>query len=133
MVRNLAKKLGIDLFKIKGTGAGGRTTEEDVRGAAQSVKKDSKDRHGLIERVPIKGVRKAIARNLLLSQKNSAFVTGMDDADITELWNLKAREKPAPTKGHTPYSYAVFHKGGRARPHQSILISTRALTRRQRR
>lgn len=98
MVRNLAKKLGIDLFKIKGTGAGGRTTEEDVRSAAQSVKKETKDRHGLIERVPIKGVRKAIARNLLLSQKNSAFVTGMDDADITELWNLKAREKTGADK-----------------------------------
>ena len=39
MVRNLAKKLGIDLLKIKGTGAGGRTTEEDVRSVAQSVKK----------------------------------------------------------------------------------------------
>ncbi|MEK7313206.1 MAG: dihydrolipoamide acetyltransferase family protein [Deltaproteobacteria bacterium] len=98
MVRNLAKKLGIDLLKIKGTGAGGRTTEEDVRSVAQSVKKETKDRHGLIERVPIKGVRKAIARNLLLSQKNSAFVTGMDDADITELWNLKAREKTGADK-----------------------------------
>ena len=48
--------------------------------------------------MPIKGVRKAIARNLLLSQKNSAFVTGMDDADITELWNLKAREKTGADK-----------------------------------
>ena len=98
MVRNLAKKLGIDLLDIKGTGPGGRTTEEDVRSAAQSVKKETTDRHGSIERVPIKGVRKAIAKNLLLSQKNSAFVTGMDDADITELWNLKAREKTGADK-----------------------------------
>ncbi|MFZ3072986.1 MAG: dihydrolipoamide acetyltransferase family protein [Thermodesulfobacteriota bacterium] len=98
MVRNLAKRLGIDLLKIKGTGAGGRTTEEDVRGFAQSVKKETKDRHGSIERVPIKGVRKAIAKNLLLSQKNAAFVTGMDDADITDLWNLKAREKTGADK-----------------------------------
>src|SRR3989304_10563353 len=35
MVRNLAKKLGINLLDIKGNGPGGRTTEEDVRSAAQ--------------------------------------------------------------------------------------------------
>ncbi len=92
-VRSLAKKLGVDITRIHGTGPGGSITEEDVRGAVGEVKKETEDRYGTVERVPIKGVRKSIARNLLMSLRTAAFVTGMDDADITELWHLREKEK----------------------------------------
>lgn len=51
------------------------------------------DRYGPVERIPIKGVRRTIARNLMASQEKTAFVTGMDEADVTELWDLRKREK----------------------------------------
>lgn len=42
--------------------------------------------------VPLRGVRHAVARNVMASQRNTAFVTGMEEADITELWELRRRE-----------------------------------------
>lgn len=116
--RALAKKLGVDLAIVNGTGPGGLVTEKDVQAASvgkqaaappaakaeEKVEKKAEeprearppgpgtDKYGAIEIVPIRGVRRAIARNLMASQKNTAFVTGMDDADVTELWNLRKRE-----------------------------------------
>lgn len=115
--RALAKKLGVDLANVAGTGPGGLVTEKDVQAASEGKQappekpkaeekveakaeepKEARpagpgqDKYGAIEVVPIKGVRRAIAKNLMASQKNSAFVTGMDDADVTELYNLRKRE-----------------------------------------
>ncbi|MEE9615186.1 MAG: dihydrolipoamide acetyltransferase family protein [Thermodesulfobacteriota bacterium] len=95
-VRSLAKKLGVDLKGISGTGPGGAITEDDVRGGSEAARKEARDRFGPVERVPMKGVRKSIARNLKLSQERTAFVTGMDDADVTRLWDLREREKDVP-------------------------------------
>ena len=99
--RSLAKKLGMDISDVKGTGPGGAVTEKDVTAAsvgkgaekaAEARETLGPDRFGPVERVAIKGVRKAIVKNLLASQRKAAFVTGMDDADVTELWNLRERE-----------------------------------------
>jgi len=114
--RALAKKLGVLLANVTGTGPGGLVTEKDVQAASEGkpappekpkaeerieAKAEEpearpvgpgQDKYGAIEIVPIRGVRRAIARNLMASQKNTAFVTGMDDADVTELWNLRKRE-----------------------------------------
>lgn len=93
VVRTLAKKLGVHIENIKGTGSGGRITEEDVLKVSGKIKDISKDQFGTIEKVPIKGVRRSIAKNLLSSMRTAAFVTGMDDADVTELWNIREKEK----------------------------------------
>ncbi len=120
--RALAKKLGVDLSTVKGTGPGGIVTEADVKAASEGKPAPPKapereeaerayeprlqekagkpaeerppgqDKYGAIERIPIRGVRKAIAKNLLASQRTAASVTGMDDADVTELWALRKRE-----------------------------------------
>ncbi len=105
--RTLAKKLGVDLGKVSGTGPGGIVTEKDVNeagaapaqpAAAAEAKPEAKP--GPVERVPIKGVRRSIIKNLLASQRSAAFVTGMDDADVTELWEIHEREsKVAKEKG----------------------------------
>lgn len=100
--RVLAKKLGIEITGVKGTGPGGTITEKDVaevkgalsvQKAAQEPLKEQPDKFGGVERVPIRGVRKSITKKLLTSQRTAAFVTGMDDADVTELWDLRAREQ----------------------------------------
>ena len=91
-VRALAKELGIKLESIKGSGPGGSITKDDVTEASEKGKK-TEDQYGAIERLAIKGLRRTIAKNLTLAQKTTAFVTGMDEADITELWNLREREK----------------------------------------
>ena len=91
-VRALAKELGVKLEPIKGSGPGGSITKDDVTDASEKGKK-TEDQYGAIERLAIKGLRRTIAKNLITSQKTTAFVTGMDEADITELWNLREREK----------------------------------------
>lgn len=93
-VRALAKELGIKLEPIKGSGPGGSITKDDVAEASEKGKKTD-DQYGAIERLAIKGLRRTIAKNLIASQKTTAFVTGMDEADITELWNLREKEKKA--------------------------------------
>ena len=91
-VRALAKERGVKLESIKGSGPGGSITKDDVTEASEKGKK-ADEQFGNIERIPIKGLRRTIAKNLTLAQKTTAFVTGMDEADITELWNLREREK----------------------------------------
>jgi pyruvate dehydrogenase E2 component (dihydrolipoamide acetyltransferase) len=91
-VRALARELGVRLEAVKGTGPGGSISQEDVRKAAEKPKK-AEDQFGAVERIALKGLRRTIAKNLTASQKATAFVTGMDEADITELWSLREKEK----------------------------------------
>lgn len=119
--RVLAKKLGVDISAVTGTGPGGFVTEQDVmsagggRGAgepkavpsgaepsaagqkpaASQPSAPSPERWGPVERVPVRGVRRSVAKLLMASQRNTASVTGMDDADVTELLELKVRERRA--------------------------------------
>ena len=91
-VRALAKELGVNLESVKGSGPGGSITKEDVIKASGREKK-AEDQYGPVERIPLRGLRRTIAKNLVLSQKTTAFVTGMEEADITDLWNLREKEK----------------------------------------
>ncbi len=101
--RVAAKRLNIDLKAVSGTGPGGIITETDVISAskarpvaeAQGAEKipAKEAMPGETERIPIKGVRKSIARNILQTLRTAASVTGMDDADVTELWELRKREQ----------------------------------------
>lgn len=107
-VRRLARDLGVNLLKISGTGHEGRVTEEDVRKAAQSIgtkkieeslpeieaKVQKKyDMYGYIERVPLKGVRKSIAKHMVDSLFTAPHVTHMDEADVTRLHSIREKEK----------------------------------------
>ncbi|MBW1916670.1 MAG: 2-oxo acid dehydrogenase subunit E2 [Deltaproteobacteria bacterium] len=98
VVRKLAKELGIDLAQVRGSGPEGRILEDDVRQAAApsppAVHKVRKyDLYGYIEHVPFKGMRRTIARNVSRSFQSTVPVTAMDEADITELFALKQRER----------------------------------------
>ncbi|MBI3027203.1 2-oxo acid dehydrogenase subunit E2 [Candidatus Woesearchaeota archaeon] len=107
-VRNLAKQLNIDLTKIKGTGADGRITVDDVQKAGSSAKKEEKeepaapgikvvrkyDFFGYIDRVPLHGIKKAVASKMAESIFTAAQVTNMHEADVTELAFLRENHKP---------------------------------------
>jgi pyruvate dehydrogenase E2 component (dihydrolipoamide acetyltransferase) len=69
---------------------------------------EDRDPWGPVERVPIRGIRKSISRNLLASQRNTASVTGMDDADVTDLWNLRNREKKAAAEKGVTLTFLPF-------------------------
>ena len=98
-VRRLARETNVDLSSVNGTGAGGRITEEDVRNASTATHEEvaqvrimrKYDVYGFVDRIPLKGVRKAIARNMVNSIRTAVHVTHIDEADATEL--VKLREK----------------------------------------
>ena len=90
--RAAARELGIKIEAVRGTGPGGSITADDVRRTSGPTGK-AEDRYGPAERVTLRGLRKTIAKNLITAQRTTAFVTGMEEADITELWDLREREK----------------------------------------
>lgn len=91
-VRALARETGVKLETVKGSGPGGSITREDILGAS-GKEKTAEEQFGPVEREPLRGLRKTIAKNLSASQKITASVTGMDEADITDLWALREKEK----------------------------------------
>ena len=108
-VRVLAKELGVDINKVQGTGPEGRVLEKDVRQLAESkekpveeVKKPVKvkkyDLYGYVERIPLRGVRRSIAKAMVKSKYTAPHVTAMDEADVTELWKIREKEKKAAEK-----------------------------------
>jgi len=103
--RALARKLGVDLTAVRGSGAGGRITEEDVerssRGepAAAPPAPSSAGRRapavgGEVERLPISHLRKVIASAMRTSKETAAHVTHVDEADVTDLVEHYRRVKP---------------------------------------
>jgi len=91
-VRALAKELGVKLEELQGSGPGGSITREDVVQASEKARRVA-DAYGPVEIKPIKGIRKTLIKNLLKFQQMAVPVTSMDEADITDLWNLREREK----------------------------------------
>jgi pyruvate dehydrogenase E2 component (dihydrolipoamide acetyltransferase) len=91
-VRALAREMGVDLSGMAGSGPRGSITREDLL-TSTGTATSPPDLFGPVERVPLRGVRRTIARNLLASQRQTAFVTGMEEADVTELWQLRVRER----------------------------------------
>jgi len=106
MVRKLASDLRVDLQMVKGTGPQGRITKEDVLKASKAKKAPAKevpakevketptsDAHGVVERVPLRGLRRTIAQAMVKSKSTIPHAAGIDEADITQLVALKARAK----------------------------------------
>ncbi|MGZ3494333.1 MAG: dihydrolipoamide acetyltransferase family protein, partial [Thermodesulfobacteriota bacterium] len=53
-----------------------------------------------VERIPLRGVRRSIAKAMVKSIYTAPHVSAMDDADVTELWRIREKEKKvAESKG----------------------------------
>jgi pyruvate dehydrogenase E2 component (dihydrolipoamide acetyltransferase) len=106
-VRKIAAELGLDLASVAGTGPGGRITEEDVRGAKEAAGKKPEvkikakfDFYGTLDRIPLRGIRRATARRLSESIRKAVHVTHFDEADAAGLVALRNKLKPeAEAKG----------------------------------
>ena len=75
-VRKLAKEMGVELADVAGSGPGGRVTAADVRAAALSPS----DR-----REPLRGVRRAMARNLADAWREVPHISLFDELDARPL------------------------------------------------
>jgi pyruvate dehydrogenase E2 component (dihydrolipoamide acetyltransferase) len=112
-VRRLAREVGVDIYEVKGSGPGGRITEDDVKAhakallsAASTAQATPRAGHfaqpllpdfakwGKVERVSMRGVRRKTAEHLAEAWNTIPHVTQHDRADITELEQLRARFGP---------------------------------------
>jgi pyruvate dehydrogenase E2 component (dihydrolipoamide acetyltransferase) len=101
-VRSLARELGVDLAFVPGTGPEGRITEENVRAAAAAAEAQPKievkikakfDFYGTLERIPLRGVRRATAKRLSESIHKAVHVTHRDEADVAAIVAARDRMK----------------------------------------
>ena len=115
-VRALAKELGIAINAVPGTGPAGRITEEDVRSAKEkpaekrpAIKIKAKyDLFGSLERIPLRGVRRATAKKMRESLDKAAHVTHCDEADAGALAALREKMKPEAEAAGIKLSYLPF-------------------------
>jgi pyruvate dehydrogenase E2 component (dihydrolipoamide acetyltransferase) len=135
-VRKLARENGVPLAQVSGTGKNGRITREDVMahqagggaapaaaagsaapaasapaaGAAAAAAPSAAVVHGdrAEERVPLKGIRKAIANAMVKSMYTAPHVTLMDEVDVTRLVALREKAKPVAEKKGVKLTYLPF-------------------------
>lgn len=77
--RAVAKRLGIDLTKVRGTGRGGLVTVDDVVGASGTVP-SSLPAAGSVDQ--LRGPRRAMAQTMAIARDNVMGCTLFDDADL---------------------------------------------------
>ena len=98
-VRRLARELGVDLGRVKGSGPAGRILREDVvaavrQGSAQGarsapVPSSDRDDWGPVHREQMSRMRRTIAANMVRSVSTIPHLTNFDDADVTEMERLR--------------------------------------------
>ncbi|CEA07379.1 Dihydrolipoyllysine-residue acetyltransferase component of pyruvate dehydrogenase complex [Arthrobacter saudimassiliensis] len=103
-VRKAAKDLGIDLAEVPGTGAGGEVTKQDLLSyqAQRESEQDAADtfwtpagtpKRRRIERVPVRGVRKATAKAMVQSAFSAPHVSIFVDVDASRTMEFVKRLK----------------------------------------
>jgi len=124
-VRRLARELGVDLGRVKGSEAGGRITAEDVKGFVRERSRRSgasgKDgdkggnvfstMYGNERREAIPSLRRKIAATMTQAWTNIPHVHQFQEADITDLLVLHKRYAPQfKEKGATLTLTSLFLK-----------------------
>jgi pyruvate/2-oxoglutarate dehydrogenase complex dihydrolipoamide acyltransferase (E2) component len=96
-VRYLARKLGVDLNNVAGSGPGGRILIDDlssvVQRSSEVVKRPSTDVPVEVGRpgtkVKLQGVRRKIAEHMVQSARTVPHYAYIDECDVTELVRLR--------------------------------------------
>jgi pyruvate dehydrogenase E2 component (dihydrolipoamide acetyltransferase) len=113
--RRLARKLGVDLRHVRGSGRAGRVTEGDVEayvknrlttvpaGVVAEAGFDVPElpdftEWGLVSEQPLKAVRRVTAEHMSLCWRLIPHVTQHDEADITDLEAFRQQQKAAGVK-----------------------------------
>ncbi|HEY7164213.1 MAG TPA: dihydrolipoamide acetyltransferase family protein [Candidatus Binatia bacterium] len=117
-VRARARELNVDLAQVRGTGPGGRITKEDVETAAAPAKptepkpvekgEADSDTYGPVEKIPLRGLRRTIARRMQEARQRVPDVTIWEDADISDLEVVRTKEKKIAAERGIKLTYLPF-------------------------
>ena len=129
--RRIARELGVDISTVTGTGKNGRVTKADVERAAgmapavaatpataptaattAPAAAAAPQRYvaptapsELEERTPLKGLRKAIADNMVKSAFTAPHFTYVEEIDVTDLVDLRKRLRPLAKERGTDFTF----------------------------
>lgn len=115
-VRKLARELGVDLYHVRGSGEGGRIRREDVQrvaGQAPATRPAAKPAPAIpgvqeTERIPLRGLRRVIADHMVHSKHTAAHTLHVDEADLTELVDMRERAKAKAEAAGIKLTYLPF-------------------------
>lgn len=116
VARAMAKDMGIDINKVKGTGPGGRVTKDDItnfgRDGSSSKTISSPAQTITTEREvdvePLSQMRKSIARNMIQSKHNAAHMTVFEEVEISVLDQVRKRYKELYANEGVKLTYLAF-------------------------
>jgi pyruvate dehydrogenase E2 component (dihydrolipoamide acetyltransferase)/2-oxoisovalerate dehydrogenase E2 component (dihydrolipoyl transacylase) len=115
-VRHLARKLGIDLSRIRGSGPAGRILLEDL---APNINRDGAPAKQRSSEPPVEfgkpgtrmklaGVRRRIAEHLTEAKKRIPDYSYVDECDVTELVRLRNSMRDACARNGIKLTYLPF-------------------------
>lgn len=121
VARQMAKDLGLDINKIKGTGEFGRVLKEDIQKAYDAkqtpkavaqpqvnVPKVSVSAQGDVEYVEITKLRKAIVKSMTLSKQVIPHTVLMDEIIVDKLVELRNKVKEQAAAQNIKLTYMAF-------------------------
>jgi len=125
VARALAKDLGVDINKIKGTGPNGRVMKEDIYNASRKETDNEPEEKAKltdkavsailqtapgekVERVPLTRIRKTISEKMTQSRFTIPHTTAMDEVDISKLYDLRKRYKDSLKDEDVNLTYMPF-------------------------
>ena len=123
--RKLARDLDVDITQVPGSGPNGRIRVDDVKAYAEEGKapKPSSPQvpqskrvgyttpeayANLEERIPVRGLRRAISSQMVASHLQTVRTLHVDEADLSELVAMRTRLKPLAEKRGVKLSYLPF-------------------------
>ncbi len=123
-VRKLARELGVDITQVVGSGKNGRILAEDIKRFAEGgqpeaeevevakpdvqIQQMSFEPSGKEERIPLRGIRRTIAKRMVESKHIAPHVNLMDEVDVTELIELRKWGKPIAQERNIKLTYLPF-------------------------
>jgi pyruvate dehydrogenase E2 component (dihydrolipoamide acetyltransferase)/2-oxoisovalerate dehydrogenase E2 component (dihydrolipoyl transacylase) len=114
-VRYLARKLGIDLNTVSGSGPEGRVLLDDLTNrlpaaleARSQIKAPSADYGKPGTRIKLQGLRRRIAEHMVLSKRTIPHYSYVDECDVTELVRLREGLKETFARSGVKLTYLAF-------------------------
>ncbi len=135
-VRKLAREMDVDLAKVSGTGPRGRITADDVKTFAEEAEVEEVTEapaeapeevsaeppepepaappaappasEDLVERIPIRGVRRTISDHMHRSKTTAAHFTYVEEVDVTELVALREKARSWAEERGAKLTYLPF-------------------------
>lgn len=127
LVRSMAKKMGIDLMTVKGTGINGKILKIDLENIqnnqhhSPSLFQDHSTESSYVEMssnvsvnssnvevIKISRLRKAISQQMVISKNNIADVTLVDEVDVSNLVLLRKQVKQQTDSKGIKLTYMAF-------------------------